>query len=67
MDPLQVRPTTASANTGAGAVTDTDGTSIDVWQYLAENIDEFAVAKSIVEGIGNSKALGKDQDEPSTA
>ena len=24
-------------------------TSVDVWQYLAENIDEFAVAKSIVD------------------
>jgi hypothetical protein len=26
-----------------------DNTCVDVWQYLAENIDEFAVAKSIVD------------------
>lgn len=45
MDPVQVR----SPTVGPDAVADADGTSIDVWQYLAENIDEFAVAKSIVE------------------
>ena len=34
------------------------GDSVDVWQYLAENINEFAVAKSIVEHFdANPKGL----------
>lgn len=39
-----------------------DGGAIDVWQYLAEGINEFAVAKSIVDHFD---AHPKDLQDPS--
>ena len=38
-----------------------DGGTVDVWQYLAEGIDEFAVAKSIVDHFD---AHPKDLQDP---